>query len=837
MTIKLAAASVRRRLGAFAGTFLTAFLAVALISGSGLLLYSVLTAGPGADRFAATDLVVAGARSVTLTTEEDKGDKVKTKTKTERLTGAEALPAGLAGTVAGTPGVAATVPDAAFPVSLDLGGVPVPAPDRASVVAHGWASASLTPYVLGAGAPPTSGEVVLDNAFADDLSVGQAVRLTSKTGARELRVAGFADGGVPGQAAVFVADEQVSDFSALPGPTAIGVRLAAGADRDVVVSALRQRLGDAVEVHTGADKVAADLPGALPDYIGAISIFGFVLGITGFAAVFVLTGTVSLAVRQRLRELALLRTAGATPRQLRQMLAAEIALVTLAAAVPALPLGVVVAHLIAERFRDLGAVPPQFTVALNAFVLIAAVVLGLLVTLLATALAARRAVRIAPTQALRETVTASGGSKVPRIVVAVVLTAGAAAVLSLVPLGGPYGMGMGFVSCSLLLCAAAALGPIAVGALTSVVSRIVGVSGPLARIAGAMTRAESRRVVGVAIPLTLMFAINATMLLNGDILTEVTNGQQAARTAPAAVRIAATNAPGIPLEVAEQVSALPAVTGSALTIGTRVVVDLEGKPEDYAAQGLRTGGESALDLGVSAGSLTDLAAGSVAVSGPLAAERNWRIGDRPAFWLADGTRTTLTVAAVFENWRGFGELVLPADLVAAHDPRGLVGALYLRGEPGVAAAVGARWPALAATDASDPRGGTADVQNQQAAWELMVVISLGFTAIAVANTFAIATGARRREFAELRLTGATARQLHRMLGRETLIAVTVALVLGCVISGAVVGTFSMAQDGQWRLFADPLRYLGMVAGVGLLGVVAGAIPARLVIRRRKLPAH
>jgi putative ABC transport system permease protein len=127
------------------------------------------------------------------------------------------------------------------------------------------------------------------------------------------------------------------------------------------------------------------------------------------------------------------------------------------------------------------------------------------------------------------------------------------------------------------------------------------------------------------------------------------------------------------------------------------------------------------------------------------------------------------------------------------------------------------------------------VQNQQAAWELMVVISLGFTAIAVVNTFAIATGARRSEFAELRLTGATSRQLHRMLGRETLIAVTVALVLGCVISGAVVGTFSMAQDGQWRLFADPLRYLGMVAGVGLLGMVAGAIPARLVIRRRSLP--
>jgi putative ABC transport system permease protein len=142
---------------------------------------------------------------------------------------------------------------------------------------------------------------------------------------------------------------------------------------------------------------------------------------------------------------------------------------------------------------------------------------------------------------------------------------------------------------------------------------------------------------------------------------------------------------------------------------------------------------------------------------------------------------------------------------------------------------------LAATDAH-LSSGAAEAQNQQAAWELMVLISAGFTAIAVFNTFAVATGARRREFAGLRLAGATARQLHRLLARETLIAVAVALVLGCVISGSVVSVFSIAQDGRWRLVADPLDYAGMVAGVGLLGLVAGAIPARLVIRRRSLPA-
>jgi putative ABC transport system permease protein len=320
-----------------------------------------------------------------------------------------------------------------------------------------------------------------------------------------------------------------------------------------------------------------------------------------------------------------------------------------------------------------------------------------------------------------------------------------------------------------------------------------------------------------------VFVLTGTVSL--AVRQAVTADQQAARTAPATVQVAATNAPGLPLATAERVAALPSVTGSALTVGTRIVVDQEGKPEDYPAQGLRLSGESALDLGVTAGRLDDLAADSVAVSGPLAGQRNWRIGDRPTFWLADGTRATLTVVAVFEHWRGFGDLVVDAELVAAHDPRGLVGAVYLRGEPDLAG-----FPMLGAAGP-----GTAEVRNQQAAWELMVAISLGFTAIAVVNTFAIATGARRREFAGLRLTGATARQLHRLLDREALITVAVALVLGCLISGVVVGTFSVAQDGRWRLFVDPLRYLGMVAGVGLLGLVAGAVPGRLVVRRRALP--
>jgi putative ABC transport system permease protein len=179
-------------------------------------------------------------------------------------------------------------------------------------------------------------------------------------------------------------------------------------------------------------------------------------------------------------------------------------------------------------------------------------------------------------------------------------------------------------------------------------------------------------------------------------------------------------------------------------------------------------------------------------------------------------------------------MALPARLVAAHGPRGLAAVVALRYTGDVAERIHAKWPSLRVTPALEAaRAG--DAQNQQGAWELMVIISLGFTAIAVVNTFAIATAARRREYADLRLAGATAGQVHRMAGREAAITVAVGLLLGAAVTGIVVGAFSVAQDGRFRVFVDTGTYASMLGGVAALGLVAGALPVRLVLRRRSLP--
>ncbi|GAA4255283.1 ABC transporter permease [Dactylosporangium darangshiense] len=812
--IRLALGTLRRHRGAYAGTFLAALLAVALLGAGGLLLFSVLTARAPADRFAGADAVVSGEREVTATTvTHKKKGKTKTKTKTERLTGAGTLPADLAGRLAALPGVREAVADYAFPVQLAVDQRTVRGADGAPVVGHGWASAALTPFALRAGAPPKAGEAVVDADLAARarLSPGSTVEVTTRAGVRSLRVSGIAApaqaNGLPAQGALFVADGEVAALSGLAGPTAIAVRTADPA----TFAAAALRVTDA-PVLTGDDRVRADLPGALPDYVAPISIFGFVIGITAFAAVFVLVGTVALGVRQRLRELALLRTIGATPRTLRRLLGVEAAVLGLVASIPAAPLGAAIAGMIAGRFRDLGVVPAQFAVRVNGGVLVAAAFAGVLLTVLSARIAARRAVRIAPTQALAETAVAPRGAGALRVVLSVVAAAGAVTVLSVVPLDGPLGMGMSFVSCALLLCAVAASGPLLVRGLTAVVARLA--PGRAGRLAGLIARAEYRRVAAVAVPLVLMFAVNATMLLNSSLLTRLAGDEQAARGAPADVRV--DTAAGLPLTAAEELIRASGAAGAAATIPTRAILVRGGKPEDYAAQGLLSTGAPALDLGVRDGALRP---DGLAMSAFLARQEGLRVGDRVPVWLADGFRTELPLTAVYERSHGFGELVLPASLVAAHDPRGLVTGLALRGTTQGA-------PVRTAAPAP------ADAPQQQGAWELMVAVSLGFTAIAVVNTFAIATAARRREYADLRLAGATGTQVRRLVTAEAGITVAVGALLGAAVTAIVVGAFSVAQDGVFRVFVDPPVYAALLGGTALLGLIAGAVPVRFVVRKR-----
>lgn len=126
-------------------------------------------------------------------------------------------------------------------------------------------------------------------------------------------------------------------------------------------------------------------------------------------------------------------------------------------------------------------------------------------------------------------------------------------------------------------------------------------------------------------------------------------------------------------------------------------------------------------------------------------------------------------------------------------------------------------------------------ERQQANAEvnyLAMGLVLAFTAIAVVNTLAMSVSERVREFAMLRLAGATRRQVLRMLRTETLSVLLLATALGSGIALAVLTAFSIGMTGGAAPAVTPLVYAVVVAVAGLLALVATALPGRVALAPR-----
>lgn len=121
-------------------------------------------------------------------------------------------------------------------------------------------------------------------------------------------------------------------------------------------------------------------------------------GVAGVTAIFVVASTFAFAVVQRRREVALLRTVGATPKQVRKMVRNEALLVGTVASAVGTVLGLFGAQLLADMLKSMDVSPEWFTVepSLHWTVLAplaAAFLVGLLVAVGGAASAARRAER------------------------------------------------------------------------------------------------------------------------------------------------------------------------------------------------------------------------------------------------------------------------------------------------------------------------------------------------------------------------------------------------------------------------------------------------------------
>jgi putative ABC transport system permease protein len=811
--LRLAVLSSSGRLGAFTGALVALFAAAVLSMAWGMQLESILRTHAPVERYAAAAAVVTGQQQVG-----------KDVLLSERARVSSALAARLAA----VPGVQAAVSDVSVPGQL--GGQ--------AVVAHGWASAALTPYVLTAGrAPARPGEVVTGYPA----TLGARLPLAAAGPVRTVIVVGVARPRHPVslQTVIFLTDAEATRLAGHPGRVdAVGVLAAPGFD----VSRVRAAAGGA-QVLTGAARGAAEYPelaGTRTALIPVTAAFG---GLSMFIAIFVVASTLGLSIQQREREIALLRAVAATPGQIRRMIAWEAAVVALVGSVAGIWPGIVLGRVLAHGLLDHGITPPNYALHYDWLAAAVAIGGGVVTALLAVLLAGRRAARVAPTLALTDAAAEPRPLGPGRVIGGLIALAGAVPLfaVSITTTDPQTAAPTSEIDALFLVVAAAFFGPVVVYAVARLCAPALTALSPVGGfLAAANLGAATRRFSSASTPLVLTVAVSCTFFFGFTTMDHaVTQQLQAGLTGQLAIT---GTGPGLPASALADARATRGVR-SAVALTSTTLGPCLGVSDTLPAQVLTGGQGGGLDAGVTAGSLSALHGDAIALGRRVADAAGARVGERVAVMLGDGTPAQATVVAIYSRELAFGDALLAPELAAGHLSTPLLNEILIEaGQPaatvaGRLQALAQRYPGLHVSDSTSLITAS-DASNELNHWlgPFFVAMVFAFTSIAVLNTLIMIALRRRRELALLRLTGATTRQVRSMARWEAILITVIGLGTGLAIAATALVPLSRALTGGFRP-CTPAGWLAAILGISaLLALVALTVPTRQALRARPVEA-
>ncbi|AIJ22832.1 FtsX-like permease family protein [Amycolatopsis methanolica] len=505
------------------------------------------------------------------------------------------------------------------------------------------------------------------------------------------------------------------------------------------------------------------------EVVEAVTLLGLTLGISVFLAVFIVSSTFAFTVAQRQRDLALLRLVGGGRGQVRRLLLSEALLLGVLGTAFGVPLGLLVMRVQTWLLRELGFVPSAFTPRWQDWILSVSAGIGLGVAIAGVLAASRRAAKVRPLEALRETGAAARVMSGARWFFGVLFLAGALAMTSVSAFAPPEGAIALSINTALAAAVAlTALSPLVVpaaGRLAGLVLR-----GPLGRLAEANLRDGVRRSASTAAPLIVLVAL---LVAQAGTLATIGKGAEIEQRADIRGDLVVTTTGPSDLDVPGVVAVSPQ---------TRVPVSVVTYGDDDTDTDTEQGYAAAIDPAAYAathvrvpeqGSLADLTGPTIAVADgfqPVGSTVTARIGD---------SELDLRVVAVLPATLGGGaDFLLPREIVPAPVLAATPTESIVRVAPGAgASALAGRgevttvddWIAATSADRQDTSTGI-----------MTVIMGLSglYALIAVVNAVVIAAADRRREFAVARVTGLTRAQVVRAAVLESGAVTGIGLVLG-----------------------------------------------------------
>jgi putative ABC transport system permease protein len=459
------------------GAFVAVFFGTAAVALTMTLLGSAHPRVP--DRYAAVAVAVQSPR---VTTPADPFPEPRPWSSAEAIA--------LAARLAAVPGVTAAVPDRRFYAQPLIDDRPSPAIQEG----HGWASSTLAADTLVEGRSPVADrEVVVPRGSG--IPVGGSITILTATGPSAWRVAGLIEAD-----RLYVSDTTASRLA--PGVRVIGLT---GGPHLAQVNALA---GGATVLAGSALGDLEPRSDARTRWIG-LQVITAMTALSAFACAFVIASTFALTVHQRRREIGLLRATGATPAQVRGSVVREAAMVGIVAGSAGTLLGLVLSPLIGKVLVDAEFEPPSFAVGFHFPAILAGVAAGPLLAVAGSLMAARRAARVGPLEALRQAQVEPRPMTRLRWIVGLLCTSGGVVAGLATTTTDDFSdlATFALLGAMLLVVGATVLAPAAVPLLVRVLLRPA--RGPIATVMRESALAGARRTASTAAPvlLTVAFAV------------------------------------------------------------------------------------------------------------------------------------------------------------------------------------------------------------------------------------------------------------------------------------------------------------------------------------------
>jgi putative ABC transport system permease protein len=712
--------------------------------------------------------------------------------------------------------------------------------------------------------PVNSGEIAVSVDLADDhgIEVDDRVQLETSHGAQDVTVVGLLNFGGEGSAAgygftVATSDDLARWYDQQGEVSSIAVAAADGVAPAELVRRLRRAVPADVRVETGqenADEEANEISGTINSFLGpALLVFA---GAALLVGAFIIFNTFSISVAERTRELASLRTLGATRGQVLRLIAVEALVIGVIASAIGLFFGLVIAKGIGALF-DAGGFPiPTGGLILKPRTIELALGIGIGVTLFAAVGPAMRATRVAPAIALEE------GARLPRTrasrlapYAAVIVTVGGLILL----LAGLFGSGpatnrlLNMATGAVLLFVGLALvakyivRPVA-AAIGLPLERLFPVLGRLAR-ENAQRNPARTALTSAALMVGLGMVVFVAVFTAG-LKASINNSIERLISAELVVTSGGGFEP-IPDRTREIVERIPGVAETSGVFYDQVEVN--GKKSNILydslggvdPEGIRSG--YAFDwLDGSDELLSRLPGGNAVIEEQFAKRHEIEVGDSFEVVTPSGGRTRLTAIGEYRDPQLLQGLLVDRATLGAVSPARDPFLILVSTEPGadtgeVRAAIEAGLERFPIAEVEDQAGLREQFSSQadQIVYLLyaLLAMSLVISLFGIANSLFLSIHERTREFGLLRAVGATRRQVRRMVRYESAITGAIGGLLGTAV-GILFGILiTESLDNLGLKLEIPVGQLVVFMLLAVLvGIVGAVLPARRGARINVLEA-